>query len=169
MKEPFASKLHKLWFLTALITGAALKLTWRASSLQFLLFSKPCSFFTALEISLSISACLSGWESRGGGEGGGCKLAQAKSSLGRKPQEGRPCQLELVTRPGVEGDGDHKRTCLRCRAGSNQDLAWVTDGCLLYYKKEGRAMMVPKSSAKTSWHRHESCQDGIRQACWLCL
>ena len=87
MKGPIASKCINCYFFMALIIGAALKVMWRAPSLQFLLFPELCSFFTALELFLSIPACLSGRESRGD-RGGGCQLAQAKSSLSQKPGEG---------------------------------------------------------------------------------
>ena len=94
--------MHKLLFLYGSHNRAALKVVWRAPSLQFLLFPKLCSFLTALELFLSIPACLSGRES-GGDVGGVCQLAQAKSSFGKKPgEEGPPPQVEMMTQGSQE-------------------------------------------------------------------
>lgn len=60
MKGPFASKLRKLLFLYCSPNGGCPKIGVKGFQFAFFLFSKPCSFFTALELSLSIPACLSG-------------------------------------------------------------------------------------------------------------
>lgn len=118
------------YFFIALITGAALKLVWRALGLQFLLFFKACSFLQLLSSPSYFLRARVGERGWGGGEGvlssPGSEQPWSTARLGGRGRWSRPGWLSWWVR-------DHKRAWRRLSLGSDQYLAWGPDGCLLYY------------------------------------